>query len=189
MSTQFPTGPTRDIQPGDTPDLNDGQLSIKMAAQNIPRGTACFVQNSGNVTIAVSTAAGTGYSPFVPVESVDNSSGTAGGTAISGVTNPQRIAVTYESTGTETLNPGDYLKISATTPGRVTEWLTATDSAEFKYARFLGIEAGLFERDSSTPFGESLTPGIIPDQTVTFTAAGQTKVIWVQLTESLAGNN
>ena len=65
-----------------------------MAAQNIPRGTACFVQNSGNVTIAVSTAAGTGYSPCVPVESVDNSSGTAGGTAIIVVTNPQRIAVT-----------------------------------------------------------------------------------------------
>ena len=57
MSTQFPTGPTRDIQPGGTPDLNDGQLSIQMAAQNNPRGTACFVQNSGNVTIAVSTAA------------------------------------------------------------------------------------------------------------------------------------
>lgn len=186
MSTQFPTGPTRDIQPGDTPDLNDGQLSIKMAAQNIPRGTACFVQNSGNVTIATSTAAPTGYSAFVPVESVDNSSGTAGGTAISGVIEPQRIAVTYESTGTETLNPGDYLKISATTAGRVTEWLT-TDSAELKYARFLGIEAALFERNSGTPFGESLTPGIIPDQSVTFTAAGQTKVIWVQLVESLGG--
>ena len=71
----------------------------------------------------------------------------------------------------------------------MTEWLTSTDSAEFKYARFLGIEAGLFERDSSTQFGESLTPGIIPDQTVTFTAAAQTKVIWVQLTESLTGNN
>ena len=67
MSTQFPTGTTKDIQPGDTPDLNDGQLFIKMAAPNIPGGTACFVPYSGNVTIAVSTAAGTGYSPFVPV--------------------------------------------------------------------------------------------------------------------------
>ena len=71
----------------------------------------------------------------------------------------------------------------------MTEWLTDTNSDELKYERFLGIEAGLFERDSSTPVGESLTPGIIPDQTVTFTAAGQTKVIWVQLTESIAGNN
>ena len=70
----------------------------------------------------------------------------------------------------------------------MTQWLPS-ESVEFKYARFLGIEAALFERDSSTPFGESLTPGIIPDQTVTFTAAGQTKVIWVQLTDSLAGNN
>ena len=77
MSTKFPTGPPRDIQPGDTPDLNDGQLSIKMAEQHMPRGTACFVQNSANVTIAVSTAAGTSYSPFVPVETIEISSGTA----------------------------------------------------------------------------------------------------------------
>ena len=115
MSTQFLTGPTRDIQPGDTPDLNDGQLSIKRAEQNIQRGTACFVQNSGNVTIAVSTAAGTGYSPVVPVESVDKSSGTAGGTARTGVTNPQRIAGTYEAKGNETSNTGYYLQNSATT--------------------------------------------------------------------------
>ena len=46
MSTQFPTGPTRAIQPGDNPDLNDGQLSIKMATLNITRGTSCCVHKS-----------------------------------------------------------------------------------------------------------------------------------------------
>ena len=103
------------------------------------RRMACFVQHTGNGTVAVRTGAGRGDSPFFPVESVENSSGTAGGTAICGVTNPQRISVTYETTGTETLNPCAYLKISTTTPGRGRAWLTATDSAEFTYARFLGI--------------------------------------------------
>ena len=65
------------------------------------------------------------------------------------------------------------------------ERLTATDSAEFKYARFLGIEAGLFVIEYSTPFGESRTLGIIPDQTVTFPAAEQNTVVWVQLTDTI----
>lgn len=185
MSTQFPTGPTRDIQPGDTPDLNDGQLSRKQTNQNIARGKACFIV-TGNVTLGTAALNAVGHAPFVPIESIDNSAGTAGGVAISGVTAPQRVAVTYESTGTETLNPGDYVKIDANTAGNVTQWLTG-DSAELKYARFLGIEAALFERSSTTPFGESLTPGIVPDQSITFTAANQTRVIWVQLMESIAG--
>ena len=71
----------------------------------------------------------------------------------------------------------------------MTEWLTATDSADFKYPRFLGIDAGLFESVSSTRFGESPTPGTIPDQAVTFTAAGQTKVNWAELKARLARNN
>ena len=185
MSTQFSTGPTRNIQPGDTPDLNDGQLSRPQAAQNITRGQACFII-AGNITIATSAVAGVGHAPFVPTESVDNSSGSAGGTEMSGITAPQRVALTYESTGTETLNPGDYLKIDAGTPGNVTEWLAA-DAAELKYARFLGIEAALFNRSTTTPFGETLTAGIVPDQSVTFTAANQTRVIWVQLMESIGG--
>ena len=43
MSTQFSVGPTRDVQPGDTPDLNDSLLSRAQAAENIARGLACFI--------------------------------------------------------------------------------------------------------------------------------------------------
>ena len=34
MSTQFSTGPTRNVQAGDTPDLNDGQLSRGSRSSN-----------------------------------------------------------------------------------------------------------------------------------------------------------
>ena len=69
-----------------------------MSAERIQRETASCVKNSGYVTFAVSRAAATAYSPFVPVQSVDNSSGTARGTKLSGVTISQRITLTYEST-------------------------------------------------------------------------------------------
>ena len=185
MSVQFPTGATRAIQPGDVPDLNDGQLSRPQAAENITRGQACFIIN-GNVTIATSAAAGVGHAPFVPTESVDNSGGSAGDTEMSGVVAPQRVALTFETvTGALTLFPGDYVKISDAVAGIVERWLT-TDAAEIKYARFLGIEAALLDRDASTPFDETLTPGVVPDQSVTGTN-GQQFVGWFQLIESQAG--
>ena len=83
MSTQFSTGPTREIQAGDTPDLNDGLLSRSQSATNIARGVCCYLV-SGNVTIATQALSLVGHSPFVPIESVDNSGGSAGDTEMSG---------------------------------------------------------------------------------------------------------
>lgn len=181
MSVSFTEGPTRDVQPGDTPDLNDGLLSIPQAAQNIPRGTACLVE-SGFVTIANAVGQALGATPFVPIESIDNSNGNAGDTNMSGVTVNQRVALTFETiTAALTLYPGDYVKIS-TIPGVVTRWLNG-NNAGLKYARFLGIEAALLDRDLSTPYDETLTPGIIPDQSVTG-ANGDTFVGWFQLVEN-----
>ena len=183
MSTQFPVGPTRAVQPGDTPDLNDGLLSRAQAAQNIARGVACYMVN-GFITIGTTALAATGVSPFVPVESVDNSGGSAGDTEMSGVVAPQRVALTFETiTAALTLFPGDYVKISTTVPGIVNKWLDGTDANGLKYARFLGIEAALLDRDASTPFDETLTPGIVPDQSVTGTDAQQF-VGWFQLVEN-----
>ncbi len=183
MSTQFTEGPTRDVQPGDTPDLNDGLLSRAQAAENIARGIASYMVN-GFVTIGTTALADAGHSPFVPIESVDNSGGALGDTEMSGVVAPQRIALTLETiTAALTLFPGDYVKISTTTPGIVNKWLNGTDAAGLKYARFLGIEAALLDRDLNTPFDETLTPGIVPDQSVTG-ANLQQFVGWFQLMEN-----
>lgn len=185
MSTQFTTGPTRDVQPGDTPDLNDGLLSRPQAAENIPRGTCCYIDSSnGAITIGTQALSVLGHSPFVPVESVDNSGGAIGDTEMQGVTAPQRVAVTIRLDTTDglTVYPGDYLKLSDVTPGQLHKW-NNTDTDASKYARFLGIEAALLDRAAATPFDETLTPGIVPDQSVTG-LTGETFVGWVQLKEN-----
>lgn len=180
---QFATGPTRDVQPGDTPDLNDGLLSRSQTNQNIPRGLACYIVD-GDVITATQTISLTGAAPFVPIESVDNSGGSAGDTEISGVTAPQRVAVTIRGDTTDGVifHPGSYLKISDDTPGQLHLWNNG-DADASKYCRFLGIEAALLDRAVATPFDETLTPGIVPDQTVTVINA-ETFVGWVQLKEN-----
>ena len=109
MSTQFPTGPTRRVQAGDTPDLNDGLLSRNVdASLNLARGNACYLVD-GNITLATIALANAGHTPFVPIESQDNSSGAAGDLQASGVRPPQRVALLVEASSTA-LNPGDYVK-------------------------------------------------------------------------------
>ncbi len=182
MSTQFSVGPTRDVQPGDTPDLNDALLSRGIAAINLQRGQACFIK-SGVVTVAVVADAIAGFGAFVPVESVDNSGGSPGDLEASGITPDQRVALAAEDSSA-TLQPGDFVKISATA-GEVELFVVTTDDQRLKYARYLGKEAALLDRDASTPFGETLTPGIVPDQSLTPVTGAN--VGWFQLVESQGG--
>lgn len=186
MSTSFGTGPTRDVQAGDTPDLNDGLLSRAQAAQNIQRGMACFLQN-GNITIATVANADIGHSAFVPIETVDNSSGVPGDTEMSGVTASQRVALAVITTNI--LHPGDHVKISDTAvdgfTGLVTKWLNA-DADNLKYARYLGKEAALLDVNTATPFDETLTVGIVPDQDIE-TSEPDGTVGWFQLMEAQGG--
>lgn len=177
MSTQFTPGPTREVQPGDTPDLNDGLLSRAMADDNIARGTACYVKD-GLVTIALLTDAALGLSPFVPIESVDNSGDD--GLAMSGVVAPQRVALAV--TTTVDLLPDDYVKISNGT-GLVEKWSSGADSDVLKFARYLGREAALLDRKITSAFDETLTPGIVPDQSILSSESDGT-VGWFQLVEN-----
>ena len=177
----FSASSTRQLTAGDTPDLNDGVLSrLIVNALNLVRGTACYLV-AGEITLGTETISLTGASPFVPVESVDN---TADGLEATGVTAPQRVAVTIRGDTTDgtTFAPGDYLKISDATAGVLAKWNNGDVDAS-KYARYLGIEAALFVRDGSTPFGETLSAGVVPDQIAT-AADGVTFVAWVQLKEN-----
>jgi len=177
----FSTNSTRQLTAGDTPDLNDGVLSrLIVDALNLVRGQACYLV-AGEITLAAEALSLTGAAPFVPVESVDN---TNDGLEAAGVTAPQRVAVTIRGDTTDgtTFNPGDYLKVSDATSGVLAKWNNGDVDAS-KYARYLGIEAALFVRDGSTPFGETLSAGVVPDQTQT-AADGVTFVAWVQLKEN-----
>jgi hypothetical protein len=182
MSTQFSSGPTRNVQAGDTPDLNDGLLSRSIDAVNLQRGVATFVK-AGIVTIAAQADAVAGYAAFVPVESVDNSGGAVGALPASGVAAPQRVALEVLA-GSLALNPDDYVKISAT-PGLVDKWVVGVGDERAKYAKYLGKEAALLDRNAATPYDETLTPGIVPDQTLTPVA--DDNVGWFQLLASQGG--
>ena len=177
----FSTSSTRQLTAGDTPDLNDGVLSrLIVNALNLARGQACYLV-AGEITLGTEALSLTGAAPFVPVESVDN---TNDGLEASGVTAPQRVAVTIRGDTTDgtVFNPGDYLKISDATAGVLAKWNNGDIDAS-KYARFLGVEAALFDRASGTPFAETLSAGVVPDQSKT-AADGVTFVGWVQLKEN-----
>ena len=107
MSTQgFGEGPTRQIQPGDTPDLNDGLLSRNVpTSTTILRGDATYLIN-GDVTIATQALARAGHTPFVPIESIDNQS--ADPVPISGVGPPQRVALQVKE-GSNPIDPGEFV--------------------------------------------------------------------------------
>jgi len=162
----FSTSPTRGIRQGDTPDLNDGQQSIKMAAQNIPRGTMCALV-SGFVTIGT-IGNSVDNSRFVPVENKDNSAGAPGDLEIKGVTAPQRVALST----LDQIEVGGFAELSAT-DGQVQ---AATTGA--KVARYIGKEAGLLDTNTLTPFEQTLTVGVVPDEPL---LAGETG--WFQLVE------
>lgn len=172
----FSNSPTRQIEAGDTPGFDDDQKSRKMAAQNISKGIAC-VQILGVVTIATSGNVANN-SPFVPVQSKDNSTGAPGDLEIRGVTADQPVALTAASDTVE-IFPGDLVQISDTEAGKVEDWnKTAND---LRYARYWGKEAGVFSRAGATPFEELLSTGIIPDESL---LAGQ--VGWFKLVEASA---
>ena len=183
--SQFTAGPTRDVQAGDTPDLNDGLLSRPQAAQNIPRGTCCYIVSStGAITIGLQADSLLGSSPFVPIESIDNSGGSIGDTEMSGITAPQRVAVRIRMDTTDGIivRPGDYLKVSEDVLGTLHKFNNG-DADATKYARYLGREAALLDRAVATPFDETLTTGIVPDQDLTG-VDGDILVGWVQLKEN-----
>lgn len=170
-SESFSTSPTRQIEAGDTPGFNDDQISRNMAVENIPKGTPTF-QVDGVITITTNTLATGNFAPFVPIESKDNS--TDDDLEIRGVGPLQQVALTLFS---GTLNPGDYAQVNTINSGQIIPWTKAAN--ERRYARYFGKEAGVFSRGAATPFTESLSVGVIPDQPLT---AGE--IGWFTLMEA-----
>lgn len=182
---QFSVGPTRRVQRGDTPDLNDQLLSrLIVDTLNLERGMACVLVD-GEINLATLTLLAAGHAPFVPVESVDN---TNDGEEASGVEAPQRVALLVVASSA-TLNPGDFVKPAsgANSNGEVERWVPTTDAHFEKYAKYLGKEAALLDRDTTTPFDETLTPGIVPDEALVPTADPEDNVGWFQLIEGQGG--
>jgi len=191
MSVGFGEDATRQVQKGDTPDLNDGLLSrVVPTSENINRGQACVII-AGDVTVATAALVLDGYTPFVPIETVDNT--TTGDLPISGVGPTQRVALGVITTST--INPGDIVKVSDTQivseGGFVELWSagdTGADDNRAKYARYLGREAALLVKSGPSDFIETLSPGIVPDQPILGSEPNGT-VGWFQLLDTQGGTD
>ena len=158
------------IQKGETARPHQIVEYYPQAAENITRGTVCVVDD-GNVTIATTalTAAAVANRVCVAVEDVDNSGGSAGDTNIGVVFAPAIVAVQTKTA----LNPGDFVKV--VTAGTVSE-LVDTDDLDIKVGAYLGKEGAVFARAAGTPFRETLSDGIVPDQD-----AAIDDTVWIQL--------
>ena len=164
---------TRPIEQGDTPDIQDDYaVSVAMGAENILKGTKCFIVG-GFVVTTISANNTFPVTPCVPTESKDNSTGAPGDLELRVILPGQIIALT----GSGVFTVGQYGSITGS------DVITALDEGSIntirKYARYLGKEAALFERDGSIPFGETLSTGIVPDQNLADAEVG-----WFQLVES-----
>jgi len=144
---------------------------LPCAAENIPRGTLCIVEE-GNVTIATTTNY-VGNRVCASVESVDNSGGAAGDLNI-GVVFPKVLVALQTSS---TLNPGDYVKVSGTA-GQVEEFVdgTGNDDKDLMVGVYRGKEGAVFARAGTTPYRETLSAGIVPEQD-----AAVNDIVWVEL--------
>lgn len=173
MSSQFTaSGGTRTIQQGDTPDLDDLGVSVAMGAENITKGTPCFIVG-GFVVTAVSARNGDPVVPVVPTESKDNSGGSPGDLEIRVILPDQVVGLT----GSGTFTVGQYATILST--GVITALSQAAINVTRKFARYMGKEAAIFSIGGTTPFDQVLSDGIVPDQNL---ADGE--VGWFKLVES-----
>lgn len=172
----FSVSPTRNIQAGDTPNLNDGLLSRPMVTSNITRGLACVITNSGLVAIATDSNTAN-KTPFVPIESKNNSGGEAEDLEMEGVGPGQIIALKVTS-ASSIIRIGNIVQISSVN-GEVIIWNKTNNS--LRYAVYIGKDAAVLNKNDSTPFEESLSSGVVPDTSINASEIG-----WFRLLEGSA---
>lgn len=179
--TEFSSGNdgTRPIQAGDTPDIQDDYaVSIGIeAGLNVVKGTP-YVAVDGLVTAPTTSSPVRAVAPVVPTESKDNSSGGDNDLEVRCITAGQMIALLNNTT--DTLDLQRYVGLSVSTAGNLHRILqTADNTANRKYARYVGKEGAIFERKATTAYDETLSVGIVPDQSLEDGDIG-----WFQLVES-----
>jgi len=167
----FTDSVTRPIAQGDTPSIiNQKTRTLPMTNENIPKGTPCVVV-AGFVTIATLANTINLNSGVVPVESIDNSAGSAGDLNIKVVDAGPETGPYVALTSSVALTIDQYISIDATPV------IIAFADTLVKYARYIGKEAGVFSRDGSTPFDQTLSVGQVPQQDLLADEVGWFKIV------------
>ena len=131
--------------------------SFPLAAENLVKGRVCLTNDAGFITIATA-ALSNGRNFFVSIKAVDNSGGSAGDLSTLVVGSGQRVTVQTKSI----LEPGDPVKISATS-GMVTLFVVGTDAEALRCGYYIGIEPGVYSKDSSGVLAERFTTNARPE--------------------------
>lgn len=173
MSTEFTSsGGTRNIEAGDTPGLDYLGVSVAMAAADIAKGDVCYIIG-GLVTPALIADVLNPVTAVIPTESIDNSDDE--GLEIRVVLPNHPVAILAH----DVFTVGQYGAVSDTDGELLPIPQTAANTTVRKFARYMGKEAAIFSIDSTTPFDQTLSSGIVPDQSLAADEVG-----WFMLVES-----
>ena len=143
-----------------------------MAADTSTQGTPCYIV--GGFVVTATTAENNAPTvPVVPTESKDNSAGSPGDLEIRVILPNQPVALT----GSGAFTVGQYATILSS--GVITALANSATNTTRKFARYMGKEAAIFSIGGTTPFDQSLSSGIVPDQSLADTEVG-----WFTLVES-----
>lgn len=144
------------ITPAGTITKEQTLLSIRQlpiaSATLITKGNVCELNSSGFLIVSP-TSQTVGVEHFVALATVDNTGG--GNAALTAPLAVRGHFVTAVADGV--INPGDWVKISGTTAGRIIRWVPGTDNENLKVGIYWGKEGGSIAIAGSTPFAETFT--------------------------------
>ena len=127
----------------------------------IPKGDVVITNDAGQIITATVALSGS-RQHFVAIRALTDTSGDVK----TDIVGPgQRVTVETSSI----LEPGDGVKVSAT-DGQVQLFVVASDDIDLRIGTYIGVEPGVYSKDSATPFAEGFSTDSGPEVNA---AAGQ----------------
>ncbi len=130
------------------------------ANENIAKGDVLLMNDAGFMEVATA-AASPKRKHFVAINAVNNTGGANGDKKVSVVGAGQRVTVQTKSI----LRPGQGIKV-ASTAGKVTAMVLTgmtPDDLNLRIGVFIGVEPGVYVKDTATPYAESFTDDSNPE--------------------------
>ena len=150
--------------------LSTRRLPVAVAT-TLTKGQLCEINPTGY--IIVSSSSSVNVQRFVALATVNNSAGTGGDLSVPLAVRGHFVTVVAD----EAINPGDWVKASSGTQGRVKRFVPGTDDNNLKVGIYWGKESGIISKAATTPYLESFadTADFVP------VVCAQTDVIEVEL--------
>jgi hypothetical protein len=126
------------------------------ASTSIAKGDV-IVESSGFMVVATAANSVKRHC-FVAIEAADNSAGANGDIGVLCVGQGQRVTVLTKSI----ITPGEGVKISGT-DGAIAALDEALDDINVRIGFYIGIEPGVYSKDTASPFAEGYTTNSAPE--------------------------